>query len=144
MDNRYQAYRQADLNTANRGKIVVMLYSGAITFLNKAKVFMERKDFENKTKYIKKSLDIIDELNIALDIARGGDIAKNLRSIYLFLTRYLNTANAENSTEKVDRSIKMIDRLKSAFEEIVSNPEFAEAQTINKKEQVQNSISKVV
>ena len=144
MDNRYQVYRQSDVNTANRGKIVVMLYSGAITFLNKAKVFMLRQDFENKSKYIQKALDIVEELNIALDIPRGGEIAKNLRSIYLFIIRYLNEANFENSTEKIDRTVQMLDRIKSAFEEITQNPEYAEAQSINKKEQVQNSISKVV
>ena len=144
MDNRYQAYRQGDINTANRGKIVVMLYSGAITFLNKSKVFMLRQDYENKSKYLQKGLDIIEELNVALDIPRGGEIAKNLRSIYLFLIRYLNEANIENSANKFDRAIQMLDRIKSAFEEITQNPEYAEAQSISKKEQLQNSISKVV
>lgn len=144
MDNRYQAYRQVDINTSNRGKIVVMLYSGAITFLNKAKIFMEKKDYPNKGKFIIKTLDIIEELNLALDMQKGQDIAKNLRSIYLFLERYLSQANIENNPEKIDRAIKILDRLKSAFEEILKNPEHQEAQDINKREQIQNSIRKIV
>lgn len=144
MDNRYQTYRQNDMNTANRGKIVVMLYSGAITFLGKAKLYMEKKDIQNKSKYIQKALDIIEELNIALDLQKGKDIAANLRSIYLFLIRFLTQANIDNSTEKIDRAVHILSRLKSAFDEIVQNPDYEEAHEHNKKEQCQNSIRKIV
>jgi flagellar protein FliS len=132
------------MNTANRGKIVVMLYSGAITFLGKAKLYMEKKDIQNKSKYIQKALDIIEELNIALDLQKGKDIAANLRSIYLFLIRFLTQANIDNSTEKIDRAVHILSRLKSAFDEIVQNPDYEEAHEHNKKEQCQNSIRKIV
>lgn len=144
MDNRYQAYRQVDINTTNRGKIVVMLYSGAITFLNKAKIYMEKKDYPNKGKFLVKAMNIIEELNIALDMEKGQEISKNLRSIYLFLERYLTKANIDNDTVKIDKSIRILESLKSAFEEILKNPEFTDAQEINKKEQIQNSIRKIV
>ena len=144
MDHRYQAYKQIDVNTANRGKLVVMLYSGAITFLNKTKMFMEKKDFENKAKFIGKALDIVEELNIALDLQKGGEIAKNLRSIYMFLIRYIGQANLENNTEKIDKTISILEKLKNSFEEILKSPDFTEAQDITKKEQAQNCFKKVV
>jgi flagellar protein FliS len=144
MDSRYQTYRQNDVNTSNRGKIVVMLYSGAITFLGKAKIYMEKNDFENRSKYIQKAINIIEELNIALDLQKGGEIAKNLRSIYLFVIRYLNAANIDNNTDKIDRAVSMIDRLKTAFEEILQNPENSEVLEHNKKEQCQNTFKRLV
>ena len=88
MDNRYHQYRQVEVNTTNRGKIIVMLYSGAITFLNKSKLYMEKKDYENKGKYLTKALNIIEELNVSLDLQKGGEIAKNLKSLYLFIDRF--------------------------------------------------------
>ncbi len=144
MDNRYQVYREVELNTTNRGKIVVMLYSGAITFLSKAKNYMVKKDYVNKGKFIVKAQNIIDELNIALDMEKGKEIAKNLRSIYLFLNRYLSQANIQCKPEMLDRAIQILSSLKSAFEEIVNNAQYSEAQDIKKKEQVQNSIRKIV
>jgi len=144
MDNRFQTYKQVDVNTTNRGKIVVMLYSGAITFLNKAKLYIEKKDFENKGKYIVKAQDIIEELNFSLDLNKGKDIAKNLKSIYQFLDRYLNQANIENNSQKIDKVLQILERLKSAFEEILLKPEFIEAQSINKIEQPQNCIKRFV
>ncbi|HOD53702.1 MAG TPA: flagellar export chaperone FliS [Candidatus Cloacimonadota bacterium] len=144
MDNRYQAYRQVDINTTNRGKIVVMLYSGAITFLNKAKLYMEKNDFVNKGKYIIKAQNIIDELNYSLDMEKGQDISKNLRSIYTFLNRYLSQANVQCKPEMLDKAIHILDRFKTAFEEIVNNPELSEAQDIKKKEQITHAIRKLV
>ena len=144
MDNRFQTYKQVDVNTTNRGKLVVMLFSGAITFLNKAKMYMDKKDFENKGKFIVKAQDIIEELNISLDLNKGQDIAKNLKSIYLFLDRYLNQANIENNHQKIDKALQILERLKSAFEEILMRPEFTEAHAINKTEQAQNCIKRFI
>ena len=141
MDNRYTAYKQQEIGTANRGKLVVMLFSGAITFLSKAKVAMQKNDYENKGKYIIKAMNILDELNISLDMEKGQDIAKNLKSIYLFLDRYLSQANIENDPEKIDRAIAIIEKIKSAFEEVLQN---TEAQALNKVEQAQNCIKKIV
>ena len=144
MDNRYQMYRQVEVNTTNRGKIVVMLYSGAITFLNKTKMYMEKKDYENKSKYLTKALNIIEELNVSLDLQKGGEIAKNLKSLYLFLDRFINQANFENNTEKIDRAIQILERLQTAFDEVIKNPDHQEVQSINKMEQAQNCIRKIV
>ena len=144
MDSRYQHYRQTEVNTANRGKVLLMLYSGAITFLTKAKMYMEKKDYENKSRFMIKSLNIIEELNVSLDLQKGQEVAKNLKSLYHFLERYLSQANMENDPKKIDEVIDMLNGLKSAFEEILQNPEFSEVQNINKKEQVENCIKKFV
>jgi flagellar protein FliS len=144
MYNRFKTYQQVNVQTTNRGKIVVMLYSGAITFLKKAIKASESNDFYNKGRYINKTQDIIDELNYSLDMEKGKDISKNLRSIYIFLTRYLSQANIKNDPAMLTKVINILDSLKSAFEEIISNPQYEEAQKINKKEQTKHSIRKFV
>jgi len=144
MDNRFQTYRQNDMNTSNRGKIVVMLYAGAINFLNKAIACINENDMPGKGKFIQKAVDIVEELNIALDIKNGGEIATNLRSIYLFLIRYLSQANIENNAGNLEKVIGILDRFRTAFDEIISNPDFSEVTTINKKEQVHSSFGAMV
>jgi flagellar protein FliS len=144
MDSRHNTYREVNVNTMNRGKIVVMLFSGAINFLNKAKEYIEQKDYFQKGKFINKAQNIIDELNYSLDMERGREISKNLRSIYLFLTRHLTQASIKNDPQMIAGAIKILTDLKSAFEEIVNNPKYEEARAINKKNVVQNSIRKLV
>jgi flagellar protein FliS len=144
MDNRFQAYKQNEVSTAGRGKIVVMLFSGAITFLNKAKLAMEKKDYETKGNYILKAMNIIEELNISLDMENGKDIAQNLKSIYLFLDRYINEASIENNPDKIDKAIGIIDKLKTAFDEILKNPAVLESQEFSQMEQAQSTIKRIV
>ncbi|MCD4829191.1 MAG: flagellar export chaperone FliS [Candidatus Cloacimonetes bacterium] len=144
MDNRLQTYREVNVKTMNRGKIVVMLFSGAVTFLTKAKLYAEKEDFYNKGLFINKAQNIIDELNYSLDMERGQDIAKNLRSVYVFLGRYLSDANKSNDPDMLDRAISIIETLKSAFEEVVDNPQYADAQAVNRKEMAQHAIRRFV
>ncbi len=142
MDNRFNTYKQVNVNTMNRGKIVVMLFSGAITFLNKARIYAEKKDFYKKGKFLNKAQNIIDELNYSLDMDKGNDIAKNLRSIYLFLSRYLNQANSKNDIQMIDKAIGILQNLKDAFAEILENPDYQDARNVSKREMAQHSIRK--
>jgi flagellar protein FliS len=144
MDSRYHAYQAVNITTMNRGKIVVMLFSGAISFLGKARMAIEKKDHFTKGKYITKAQNIIDELNFSLDMQKGQEISKNLRSIYVFLSRYLTTANIKSDPAMLDRVMQILETLKSAFEEIVNNPKYEDAQVLNRQEQTQNSIRRLV
>jgi len=144
MYDRYQTYKEVDVRTTNRGKIVVMLFSAAITFLKKAKLSAEKNDFYQRNKFLSKAQAIVDELNYSLDLKNGQEIAKNLRSLYLFINRYLTQANINNNLEDIDRVIAIIERLKGAFDEIVSNPAFDDAQILNKREILENSIKRYV
>ncbi|PID27498.1 MAG: flagellar export chaperone FliS [Candidatus Cloacimonadota bacterium] len=144
MNNRFQTYKKVNVQTTNRGKIVVMLYSGAITFLKKAIKASENNNFYDKGRFINKTQDIIDELNYSLDMEKGKEISKNLRSIYIFLTKYLSQANIKNDPEMIKKVIDILESLKTAFEEIITNPKYEEAQKINKREQTQHSIRRFV
>ena len=56
----------------------------------------------------------------------------------------MNEANNENNPDKIEKAISILDKLKSAFEEILKNPEYQEAQNFNRTEQVQNAIQRFV
>jgi flagellar protein FliS len=75
---------------------------------------------------------------------KGQEISKNLRSIYVFLSRYLTTANIKSDPAMLDRVMQILETLKSAFEEIVNNPKYEDAQVLNRQEQTQNSIRRLV
>jgi len=87
-------YMNTQIATADRLKLVVMLYEGAISFIKQAKIKMEQKDASGKGIFIGKALDIIAELNSSLNFKTGGEVAVNLSRIYNFLTFYLTKANS--------------------------------------------------
>lgn len=113
------AYQENAITTQSRGKVVVLLYEGAIKFLTKAAIEIENGNASRKGYFINKGLDIIDELNSALDMEAGGEIAANLRSLYTFMTRQLNKANLDQDAKMVREVIKLLEDLNGAWKQIV-------------------------
>lgn len=116
----YHQYRQVQVTTAGKGKLVVMLYNGAIRSLKLAVDLLQKGDMGKKGDQIIKAQDIIMELNLALDLKTGGEIATNLRRIYLYLYRTLSEANFYKSTAKIEEVIKLLSTLNEAWETIAT------------------------
>lgn len=91
--NGFHAYQETAITTQNRGRLIVMLYDGAIKFLRQAIQDLERNDFAAKGIHIARAQDILYELNTVLDVEKGGQIAQNLRALYNFMQRHLSEAN---------------------------------------------------
>ena len=109
------AYRENSVVTQPEGTVVVMLYDGAIRFLRKAvEAIADRKPGE-KGKLIGNAVDIIQELNLSLNTEAGGDIAANLRSLYLFMIRHLNQANFNQDPQKVREVIALLEELRAGW-----------------------------
>jgi flagellar secretion chaperone FliS len=114
------AYRENAVLTASPGRLVVLLYEGAINFLRKAIIALDEKDYMAKNHFIGKACQIIEELNVTLDMEKGGEIAKNLRSLYAFMLRHLTEANLTKDTEKVQHVINLLDELLSGWRTVVN------------------------
>ncbi|MEA3486414.1 MAG: flagellar export chaperone FliS [Thermodesulfobacteriota bacterium] len=117
-------YRQTEISTADRGRLVVLLYEGAINFLKKAKNDVQEGNVEAKCNNITRAQDIIQELNNSLKMDEGGEIAGNLRSLYFFMERYLVKAKIErDGIKKMDEVITMLTSLYDVWVEILTKPE---------------------
>lgn len=60
------AYMQTHVTTTTPGHLVVMLYDGAISFLEQAKVRMQEKNYAQKGILISQALDISSPSSTAL------------------------------------------------------------------------------
>lgn len=113
-----KTYQQANFTTANPMRLVLMCYDGAIKSLKLARERYLAKDYEGKAKALKKTLDIINEINVSLDLERGGDIARNLRSLYLYMTQRLTEADLKRDIGAFDEVMRMMEELESAWKEV--------------------------
>ncbi|MHC4888535.1 MAG: flagellar export chaperone FliS, partial [Planctomycetota bacterium] len=91
--NGVEAYQDAAVTTQSKGRLIILLYDGAIKFMRLAIRELEKGDYEAKGRYINQALDIINELNAVLDTDAGGEIATNLRKLYCFMCNRLAQAN---------------------------------------------------
>ncbi len=113
-----ETYQETAVITQNKGKLVVMLYEGAIKFLKLAIKEIEAKSPEAKGEHISKAIDILYELNTVLDMEAGGEVSTNLRKLYLFMGRHLTEANAEQDIGKIEEVIKLLEELNQGWKTI--------------------------
>ena len=104
-------YQDNAVSTQSNGRLVAMLYNSAIKFMILAIMEMEKKNDKAKGRYINKALDIIDELNAALDMDAGGAIANNLRKRYILMSNRLSRANIKSDPQMVCDVIKLMEEL---------------------------------
>ena len=129
MKQNYAVYKEIGINTSQPLKLVIMLYDGAITYLNKSIEYAENKDIKNKNIYANKARDIILELNNSLNLEVGGEMASNLKRLYFFMNRHLFQANLKNDMQGMREVILMLSDLRDVWQEISNQKENTDHQT---------------
>ena len=120
--NVYGQYRQVQINTASPGKLILLLYQGAIKSLKKSIELIDRKEFGEKGDQLIKAQDIIMELNLALDM-KAGEISDSLQQLYMYAYRKLVVANLEVDKEAIQEVITLLENLYQAWEQAVQATE---------------------
>jgi len=112
-------YQSSLVNTSTHPlDLVIMLYDGSIGFLGRARDSIQRRDVAEKAKYISKANAIIEELLIALDIEKGGEVAANLQSLYLYMMKQISLANADNNPDRLAEVEGLLRTLRDAWKEV--------------------------
>lgn len=109
-----QAYAESSILTATREQLVVMLYDGAVRFLRQCSEAMRAGEREQARDRMRRAEAVIDELNWSLDMSYG-QVAGNLRSIYLFSKRQLIRANLDYDPARVDGVARLLAELREAW-----------------------------
>ncbi|MGD9579818.1 MAG: flagellar export chaperone FliS [Vampirovibrionia bacterium] len=112
-------YKKAQVQTASPEQILIMLYDGAIRFLNQAKIHMQNKDIEQSHTNIIKAQRIITEFMSSLDMELGGEMAENLFNLYEYLHHRLVQANIKKDVEALDEVLEHLRSLKATWEEAI-------------------------
>ena len=110
-------YKEIEVKTANQGRLIVMLYDGAIHFLKLALEDLPKKRYDFFNRYILKSQDIINELILALDI-NSGSFAKKLYGLYIYMNKRLVEANIQKKSKPIYEIIGYLKELKVSWEKI--------------------------
>ncbi len=116
--NYQNAYKKASVNTLDQNKLIIMLYDGAIKNANFAVQYMDSGEIEKVHDSLIKTKNIVTELLATLNMDQGGEIAKNLKSLYSFMFSQLIEANMEKKSEPVLNVIDLLKELRGAWVQI--------------------------
>jgi flagellar secretion chaperone FliS len=114
------AYKENAVATQSQGRLIVLLYEGAIRFLKQAQQELEAGNAAAKGECINKAVGILNELNLCLNMDDGGEIAQNLRSIYLFMARHLADANTQQNPAYIQDVIDCLDSLNEGWKAVTT------------------------
>ncbi|MDR2784891.1 MAG: flagellar export chaperone FliS [Treponema sp.] len=129
--NQVSAYRETRIKTASQGQLVIMLYDEAVKQLDRSLELLglnstEKKDpgrIEKISKAVLKAQEIFTELMASLDFERGGEIAKNLFSLYSWFNQELLAANVKQDLRQITIIRNMVYELRGAWAQIAAkNP----------------------
>ena len=124
--NAYSAYQKTNINTASQGKLIVLLYEGAIKNLSTAVNYFESNgnilpgNIEKFGICLQKTQAIITELEVSLDMEKGGEIAKNLMALYVYFNEELMNAGINKNKEKITFVLEKLKTLADSWRQIVN------------------------
>ena len=122
-DLRVRQYSQTQVQTADRGKLLLMVYDLAIHSIQEARQAMIDQDFTVRGQRLDKGLRAIGELRKSLDMERGRDISASLDQLYDFMMRRITEANVNNSAEHLDVVIRILEDLRETWAQVISRHE---------------------
>lgn len=111
----YQKYKTTSVQSASKEKLLLMLYEGAIRFMKQAALAIDKKDIAGRGMNIGRAYDIVVELSNTLNFEAGGDLAKNLEQLYMFVTEQLTKANVKNDKKPIEDALKIMETLYSGW-----------------------------
>ena len=112
-----QTYKYTSIETAAPERLLIMLYDGAIRFLNIAVNAIKDKQMETSHKNILKAEAIVMELMTMLDMEIGGEISVNLFNLYDFMYRHLVNANVNHDAAKIKEVVELLCDLRNTWAE---------------------------
>lgn len=125
----YRAVRSHGLVAdASPSRLVQIMFEHILSHLATAQGCMERikdnlpvSDVVAKGQSVSKAIRLIGQLDGTLDMERGGRIAQNLRSLYLYMLDRLTVANVTNDARIVAEVSQLVRKIKSGWDQIVTD-----------------------
>jgi flagellar secretion chaperone FliS len=124
----YRAVRSHGLVAdATPSRLVQVMFEHILSELATSQGCMDRIDNNlplpeviAKGKSMGKAIRLINQLNATLDMERGGQIAENLRALYLYMMERLTRANIENDSRIVAEVASLVRKIKDGWDQIVA------------------------
>ncbi len=100
---------------ADPHRLVLMLMDGALERIAIARGLTLRGAKAERARIVHRAVSIIDELRNSLDFGAGGQLARNLDSLYEYMCRRLIQAGTESKAEILDEVSTLLNEVRTAW-----------------------------
>ena len=113
----YNAYLRSKVMTATPAELTLMLYEGAIKFVNKAIMSIEKDDVMGAHNNLMKTQRIIEELRASLD--HKYPVAKEFDTVYEYILRRLVEANIKKDKDILEEVLEHLRTMRDTWKEVM-------------------------
>ena len=120
--NAAATYRRNAVMTASPEKLIKLLYNAAIRQMEQSRTYLADPSTTHCAEVgesLSKAIGIVGELRTALDHEIGGEISKNLESLYEYCLDELSSANIQRQATPVDNALRVMRTLKEAWDAVI-------------------------
>ncbi len=121
MNYKIGAYKKTSVNTASKEQVLLMLYQAAIKNCKRAIDAIEENKIPEKGEYIGKLQDIVIELMNSLDHEIGGEISKELESLYEFIIHQSTQANINFDKAPLNGVLNILNTLYEGWDKAIKS-----------------------
>ncbi|GIV00962.1 MAG: flagellar protein FliS [Actinomycetota bacterium] len=125
------AYLKSAIETATPEQLILALYDGGLAAVERAREALAAggsHDREVAHRELVRAQSIVLELRLALDLERGGEIARSLASLYAFCFERLLEANLRKDPAGLEAVARTFSELRDAWAQAVVHGRQAAAQ----------------
>lgn len=113
-----QRYKETNINSLTKEKMIVLLYEKIVSDLEEAREAIAARDTVLMNQRVNHSQRIICELNGALDHEIGGEISRNLESLYDYMFHEHLQLVIDKDAEHIDNCLKVLRPLLDSWRRI--------------------------
>ncbi len=110
-------YKQNSISTASPEELTLMLYNGAIKFMNISKLGIEEGDIQKKNESLIRAQNIINELKHTLNM--DYEISEEMSRLYDFILEKLIDANINKDVQAVDDALTIVYEMRDTWADVI-------------------------
>jgi flagellar protein FliS len=121
--NSAQAYRRNSILSATPGQLTLMLFDGALRFMNTAIAGFDETNVARRNEMIHNNLvktqAILNELQCSLDHTQGGDFPGRMSALYSFMRTQLQQANLRKDKAPINVVIELLGSIRDSWAQML-------------------------
>ncbi len=125
-DARFRQYHTTQVRTADRGKLLLMVYDAAISALRECQACMKSGDAAGKGVQMDRAIRAVGELRSSLNMQEGQEIASSLDQLYSFMLGRMRDANVSGDSTELDVVLRILEDLRETWTQVIRREETSE------------------
>jgi len=114
----YKAYQGNQVEGSGPLGLVLLTYEALYKSLAQAKRAIEHGDLAAEGEYVGRALEALVELSSSLNMEEGGEVAKNLASLYIYMTERLSNNMCSDSSQHIEEVMHLVETLREGWQQL--------------------------